>query len=1030
MQDWKSPEYIRKLLLSWRDEVKALMPFAHRKERYFLSEADEGVVKVCDGLEALLFHGMRGDQLPFWQLLQRLDLVHPPDFDLHQTLTAIASTPSLQTPLGKARSWVRRAVQTQQVEEALGRLLGQPALVSRFYRPEALLCSQEFSTMLLAIVRSLNALHFSLRTDGAELDLLPPHLLLLLDDMQRLAPNASQPTFLHALEVRLDSFVSKLEGTGGDGRRVSRASPRPFFGSHLRDLVLDESRTPLAHIYPRLGLPRQAQRLIDALAAAADTPDLFRQRASLSQLEDLRRAVEMETSLPAPVDVAAASILLAQWVIQLPEPLLGNGRGHVFLACREIEDEDHRKRNLALLVQETPWYARPLLLRLVDLVVSYCLAPRNTERNRLNLISAAMLVTPWLLRLPSSSSSAAAAAAAGTSPPSATSSLHPPSPPSSTTSELSAATDLVQFMLRHHEAVFGGLVEDLSAQQAQLAGKCSSLQRLLRDLQRPADPDLILAEEEEERIRLNGLLWDLFAALEAPDGHLLVVAPSSVSQTTSSSSKSHGGAGSELEELLSEGRWGRCNVNLSAFKAPPGLLALECLVGFLRKYGEKAARFVCDAATSRRAYCDVAQIASHITFFVADALQLVAACRSIAPSSPIAASAITSSSFSLSSSIDSDEICCASLQRLAKQSGWVLFNNSRAFQELFDLGMLCFDESWRNCSERIGELPVAETCALALQRTRQTLRDLLAQRPKTLEAVWEAWISAKLAAEEALFQTQSSAFRLSQTHHSSLEYLEVDSSLCKQDSVTFPNEERRSRSSTITSKEDVVSVLQTPAAPVNINNFVGDASENDKLNAKLSAAMEATEMAQNWTKTISGVTTTIYGASKILSAKHIEQLESVLPLTYQCCDWKLLYRMSLHGSSVSTLLHRARQHSATLLVIQDSKGAIFGALITESLRMAERDKYYGNGTIGVWSFNSGAIKFYPWSYKNSYFLLSSTSNLALGGGGNFAIFLDTDLNRGSSGQCETFNSPCLASEEEFECHSCEVFALVVSQSAS
>lgn len=101
--------------------------------------------------------------------------------------------------------------------------------------------------------------------------------------------------------------------------------------------------------------------------------------------------------------------------------------------------------------------------------------------------------------------------------------------------------------------------------------------------------------------------------------------------------------------------------------------------------------------------------------------------------------------------------------------------------------------------------------------------------------------------------------------------------------MTLPKE-GRSRSSTMTSKEEVVSILQTPAAPVNINDFVGDASENDKLNAKLSAAMEATEMAQNWTKSNSGVTSTIYGASKILSAKHIEQLESVSTVQSECLD--------------------------------------------------------------------------------------------------------------------------------------------------
>ena len=35
---------------------------------------------------------------------------------------------------------------------------------------------------------------------------------------------------------------------------------------------------------------------------------------------------------------------------------------------------------------------------------------------------------------------------------------------------------------------------------------------------------------------------------------------------------------------------------------------------------------------------------------------------------------------------------------------------------------------------------------------------------------------------------------------------------------------------------------------------------------------------------------------------------------------------------------------------------MFGALITEQLKMGEREKYYGNGTIGVWSFATGALK--------------------------------------------------------------------------
>lgn len=55
-------------------------------------------------------------------------------------------------------------------------------------------------------------------------------------------------------------------------------------------------------------------------------------------------------------------------------------------------------------------------------------------------------------------------------------------------------------------------------------------------------------------------------------------------------------------------------------------------------------------------------------------------------------------------------------------------------------------------------------------------------------------------------------------------------------------------------------------------------------------------------------------------------------------------------------------------------------------------------------------------------MLVSKDYLGIGGGGHYALYLDADLNRGTSGKCDTFNSPCLASEEEFTCFSCELFA--------
>jgi hypothetical protein len=44
------------------------------------------------------------------------------------------------------------------------------------------------------------------------------------------------------------------------------------------------------------------------------------------------------------------------------------------------------------------------------------------------------------------------------------------------------------------------------------------------------------------------------------------------------------------------------------------------------------------------------------------------------------------------------------------------------------------------------------------------------------------------------------------------------------------------------------------------------------------------------------------------------------------------------------------------LVVKDTKGAVFGALITEHLKIGEKEKYYGNGTIAVWSFATGSLQ--------------------------------------------------------------------------
>lgn len=71
---------------------------------------------------------------------------------------------------------------------------------------------------------------------------------------------------------------------------------------------------------------------------------------------------------------------------------------------------------------------------------------------------------------------------------------------------------------------------------------------------------------------------------------------------------------------------------------------------------------------------------------------------------------------------------------------------------------------------------------------------------------------------------------------------------------------------------------------------------------------------------------------------------------------------------------------------------------------------------------------YPWhstlAAKNDFFQYATPDCLAVGGCGKYAIHLDAELLRGSSGLCGTFGSPCLAGRDDFRVVLVEVWHAV------
>lgn len=112
-----------------------------------------------------------------------------------------------------------------------------------------------------------------------------------------------------------------------------------------------------------------------------------------------------------------------------------------------------------------------------------------------------------------------------------------------------------------------------------------------------------------------------------------------------------------------------------------------------------------------------------------------------------------------------------------------------------------------------------------------------------------------------------------------------------------------------------------------------------------------------------------------------------------------------------------------MLVIRDDSGAVFGCYVSTGWRISKH--YYGNGETFVFKL-APDLAVYKWSRENSWFQLATSDSLALGGGGNFALFLDSLLEHGSSRPCPTFNSPALASKLQFSVVVLEAYKLVPS----
>ena len=212
------------------------------------------------------------------------------------------------------------------------------------------------------------------------------------------------------------------------------------------------------------------------------------------------------------------------------------------------------------------------------------------------------------------------------------------------------------------------------------------------------------------------------------------------------------------------------------------------------------------------------------------------------------------------------------------------------------------------------------------------------------------------------------------------------------------------------------------------------------------------------------------GEQALLSASDVRALLGHLPTRCAGRDWALAFSTNRDGYALRTLLGCLRGKGPALIVVLDDAQNVFGAFASRDLgnddlavrpvgmafpsfttspfaaaaaaatsaagtpskspsaKAAMRGAFFGSGESFLFTARP-RLAVHRWTRLNNLFTLVQSDGLAFGGGGRsgaFGLWLDANLDRGSSGPSDTFGNPPLAGggADFFRIVSVQVFSFV------
>ena len=154
------------------------------------------------------------------------------------------------------------------------------------------------------------------------------------------------------------------------------------------------------------------------------------------------------------------------------------------------------------------------------------------------------------------------------------------------------------------------------------------------------------------------------------------------------------------------------------------------------------------------------------------------------------------------------------------------------------------------------------------------------------------------------------------------------------------------------------------------------------------------------------------GTSKILTEKKLIEIHSHLPYYHQYKNFKLLYSMDVDGTNVQTIIDKCSGYENTILIAKSDKYEIFGAYLSESLRVLYND-FYGTAETFIFTFfDTDRIRVFPATRENENYIYTDEDKIAFGcTGENFGLSFEKNFAHCFTGKTTTYNNPPLVKEK-------------------